>query len=41
MEKSGFRYKAGEWGADHITVVDKTLDWSVGIHMHTFFEIEL
>ncbi len=40
MEKSGFRYKAGEWGTDHITVVDKTLDWSVGIHMHTFFEIE-
>lgn len=39
--KKGFRYYAGEWVTDHITVVDKTLDWSVGIHMHSFFEIEI
>ncbi len=41
MQKQGFRYYAGEWERDHITVVDKTLDWPVGIHTHSFFEIEI
>lgn len=41
MKETGFRYHAGEWIHNHITVVDKTLDWPVGIHMHSFFEIEI
>ena len=41
MKEQGFTYHAGEWKSDHVTVVDKTLDWPVGIHMHSFFEIEI
>ncbi len=41
MAEGKFRFDAGDWHTDHLTVIKKKIDQNSPLHMHSFYEIEL